>query len=376
LATNIGDELRVGRFAPTGWGKAAMQRSRVSERFAGLARMTALFLAVTLLACRPSLAQALDPDQPPVPPADVPLAEPAEPSSPLGEALAPPGALAPALPGGVTPYAPSGTITRAPSPTAIKPPAQGHLVMTAHLVEGGPALKSGVVWRVFAEEPGSDGRREMVAEAKGGTANFALAPGVYYVYCGFGHTGSTDRVTVGTGLVEDQVQLNAGGVRLNAIAGKNQPLPPADLSFDIFALELDARGEPKPVALDVKPGEIVRLAANTYTVEADYGSANASTSAEIEIKAGKLSDITLTERAAKVTLKLVSAAGGEAIADTAWSVLTQAGDLVTSGVGAFPSFVLAEGDYTVVARHAEQQFQRVVTVRSGEDCDVEVIASN
>ena len=56
-------------------------------------------------------------------------------------------------------------------------------------------------------------------------------------------------------------------------------------------------------------------------------------------------------------------------------MLTQAGDLVISGVGAFPAFVLAEGDYTVVARHSGRQFQRLVTVRSGEDCDVEVLAA-
>lgn len=71
---------------------------------------------------------------------------------------------------------------------------------------------------------------------------------------------------------------------------------------------------------------------------------------------GKLSDITLTEKVAKITLKLVSNEGG-VIADTRWSILTQAGDLVTSGVGAFPSFVLAEGDYTVIANHEDGQFR-------------------
>ena len=71
----------------------------------------------------------------------------------------------------------------------------------------------------------------------------------------------------------------------------------------------------------------------------------------------------------------MSSEGGEAIADTRWSVLTQAGDLVTTGVGAFPSFVLAEGDYTVIANHEDGQFQRVVTVVSGENADVEVLAT-
>lgn len=351
-----------------------MPRRRVTN---GLA---AGFLAALALTTGLAVAQPTAPDSPPVPPADVPFVPagdvpPIAASEPLAAPLLPDGS-APALPGAASSFAPPDQLPAPVSPTTVKPPTRGRLVISAHLTDGGPAVKSGVVWRVFADEPAPDGKREMVAEAHGGTLSFSLAPGVYYVYCGFGHAGSTDRVTVGTGLVEEQVVLNAGGVRFAAVAGKDKPLPAGDLSFDVYALELDARGEPKPVALDIKPGEIVRLAANTYTVEADYGAANASTSAEIEVQAGKLSDITLTERAAKVTLKLVGTAGGEAIADTAWTVLTQAGDLVATSVGAFPSIVLAEGDYTVVARHGEQQFQRVVTIRSGEDCDVEVLASN
>ena len=120
----------------------------------------------------------------------------------------------------------------------------------------------------------------------------------------------------------------------------------------------------------------MRLPAQVYNVIANYGDANARTTADIDVKAGKLTDITLTEKAAKITLKLVSSEGGEAIADTRWSILTQAGDLVTTGVGAFPSFVLAEGDYTVIANHEDGQFQRVVSVVSGENADVEVLAKD
>lgn len=330
-------------------------------------------------------AQVAPTDGHPVPPANVPFADP----PPPGPDIAPPSAALPdeppadgfgpaappALPAPVTSFAPPNQVVKPAHAATVTQPAKGRLAISAHLTEAGPALRAGVVWRVFADATGVDGKHEMVAEGHGGAATFTLPPGAYYVYCGFGYTGTTNRFTVGTGLSEQKMVLNAGGLRLNAVTTKDKVLPATDVSFDIFALEVDARGEPKPVALDVKPGDIVRLAAATYTVEADYGNANASTSAEVEVKAGKLSDITLTEKAAKVTLKLVSASGGEAIADTAWSVLTQAGDLVISGVGAFPAFVLAEGDYTVVARHSGRQFQRLVTVRSGEDCDVEVLAA-
>jgi hypothetical protein len=282
------------------------------------------------------------------------------------------------LPEAVTPYAPSTVPAIEAKPLAtVAPSNSSTLSLAARLTPDGPPIGSGVVWRVFAEAQGPDGSRDLVAERHGGSVDFALKPGSYFIYCGFGYAGTTEHVVVGNGLKAQSIVLNAGGVRLAATTGKDRPpLDDDDLSFDIFLPEVDSHGEPKAVALDVAPGQIVRLPAQTYSVVANYGDANARTTADIDVKAGKLSSITLTEKAAKVTLKLVSTEGGEAIANTRWSVLTQAGDLVTTGVGAFPSFVLAEGDYTVIANHEDGQFQRVVTVVSGEDSDVEVLATD
>jgi len=312
-------------------------------------------------------------------PGDAPMPGFMQPGSgPLHLLPAPGSAPTAPLPEAATPYAPSTAPAIEKKPLAtVAPRETATLALTARLTPDGPPLGAGVVWRVFAEAQGPDGSRELVAERHGGSADFVLKPGGYFVYCGFGYAGTTEHVVVGTGLKAESIILNAGGVRLAAVTGKDRPpLDGSDLSFDIFAQELDSHGEPKAVALNIAPGQIVRLPAQVYNVVANYGDANARTTADIDVKAGKLTDITLTEKAAKITLKLVSSEGGEAIADTRWSILTQAGDLVTSGVGAFPSFVLAEGDYTVIANHEDGQFQRVVSVVSGEDADVEVLAKD
>ena len=102
---------------------------------------------------------------------------------------------------------------------------------------------------------------------------------------------------------------------------------------------------------------------------------NATIRADIKIEAGRLTQAVIQHRAAKITLKLVSQAGGEAIADTAWSILTAAGDSVAESVGAFPVVVLAEGKYTAVARHKNNIYQRDFTVASGRNQDVEVMLS-
>ena len=128
------------------------------------------------------------------------------------------------------------------------------------------------------------------------------------------------------------------------------------------------------MADDVSAEHILRLPEGRYFVESTYGDLNAMVSAEIEVHAGKLTDATFHHRAAGMTLKLVGQPGGEAMANTSWSVLTPGGDVIRESIGAFPSMVLAEGNYTVVARHDGRVYQRDFEVKAGLDQDVEVLA--
>jgi hypothetical protein len=57
-----------------------------------------------------------------------------------------------------------------------------------------------------------------------------------------------------------------------------------------------------------------------------YGDANAIIRADIRVEPGKLTEATLYQQAARVTLKLVENHGGEALANTQWSVVTSAGE--------------------------------------------------
>ena len=96
--------------------------------------------------------------------------------------------------------------------------------------------------------------------------------------------------------------------------------------------------------------------------------------ADLRVLAGKLTTGELRHRAASMTLKLVNAPGGEALANTAFSVLTPGGDVIREMIGAFPSMVLAEGEYIAIARHDNKTYQATFKVLSGQDRDVEVLA--
>ena len=79
-----------------------------------------------------------------------------------------------------------------------------------------------------------------------------------------------------------------------------------------------------------------------------------------------------SEAADKVVAE-IKAAGGEAMADTSWSVLTPEGDVVTESVGAFPTHILAEGTYTVIANHGGAAYSRQIEIKAGGDGEFEIM---
>ena len=245
----------------------------------------------------------------------------------------------------------------------------------AKLTPGGETMQDGLAWRVFSPVAGQDGKLPLIASSNGGSAAFQLAPGDYFVNVAFGRAGVTKKVTVPTegDVAKETLILDAGGFVLNAVAGADQRIPPAQLSFSVYSSEVRDNGDRALVMSDVKPNTVVRLAAGTYHIVSEYGEVNAVVRADIQVEAGKLTQAVLQHRAAQVTLKLVSQAGGEAIADTAWSVLTAAGDVVSESVSAFPSMVLAEGDYLAIARNKDKIYQRDFNVKAGLNSDVEVL---
>jgi hypothetical protein len=250
--------------------------------------------------------------------------------------------------------------------------------LDALLKDKGGAVEQGLTWRVFSPVPGSDGKLPLVATSQGGSAAFQLVPGEYFVNVAFGRAGATRKIRVNaSGPTEHQtLVLDAGGVTLNAVSGADMRIPRNELSFSIFSSDVKEDGERALVVADVKPDTVIRLNTGTYHVVSNYGSVNAVIRADIQVEAGKLTEATIQHRAAKLTLKLVAEPGGEAIADTAWSILTASGDVVSESVGAFPTLVLAEGDYSAVARNNEKIYQRDFTVTAGVNADVEVLLSN
>jgi hypothetical protein len=250
-------------------------------------------------------------------------------------------------------------------------PGESHdLVLEARLVAGGPALTEGLIWRVFAAQANVDGQLPLVQEAEGGTAKLHLASGDYLVHAAFGRAGATKRITVAA---DDQVEslvLDAGGLKLSSVVGDDRSIAAEQLTFEVQ--QQDETGEMVTVVPNATAGRVLRLAAGTYHVISRYGTVNAVVRADIEVEAGKLTEAVMRHTGAEVTLKLVAEEGGEALANTSWTVTTQDGIEVHESVGAFPSIILAAGTYTAVAQHQGEIYSRDFKVEPGLARDIEV----
>ncbi|QKD03597.1 hypothetical protein [Mesorhizobium loti] len=250
----------------------------------------------------------------------------------------------------------------------------GALTLSAQLTDKGTDITRGLVWRVFKPEA-VNGKLPMVASAHGGSAVFQLEPGSYLVHASYGRAGATKRITVGKEAKRESLVLDAGGLKLDAVLSGGVRIPPKKLRFSIYEGTAEANGDRALIIPDVEPNSVVRLNAGIYHVVSTYGAVNAVIRSDIRVEAGKLTEATVEHHAAEITMKLVREAGGEAIADTSWSLLNESGDPIKETVGAFASMVLAEGDYTIIAKNRDRIYQKDFTVVAGQNLEIEVLAT-
>ncbi len=272
----------------------------------------------------------------------------------------------------------SGSAAAQQAPSRFVPPvgqqdsqAVQTLSLSAVFAGENKPVTSGLVWRIFRDA--DDGKSELVARSNEPSPSFRLQPGNYILHAAYGFAGTSRRIALrGGAAISERLTLGAGALRLSAAIGET-PIPSARMTFSIF-VPIGNNSEGRLVASGVRVGDLVRLPEGTYHIVSSYGDTNSIMRADLKVDSGQVTQATLNHRAATVTLKLVNAIGGEALAGTAFSVLTPGGDVIREVFGAFPQMVLAEGDYVVIARQDGQVFTLEFKVESGLDRDIEVLA--
>jgi von Willebrand factor type A domain len=264
----------------------------------------------------------------------------------------------------------------APSKTPPEPGSGAPVPVTfkALLTESGPQVKSGLIWRVFTPQPGPNGASKLVSTHRDAMPTAALVPGEYLVNAAFGLSNLTKKIKVESGRsLEETFVLNTGGLKLAAVLASGEALPPTSVRFDILSDEEDQFGNRHSILENAKPGLVIRLNAGAYHIVSLYGDANATVRADVTVEPGKITEATVKHAAAAVTFKLVQSPGGEALADTKWTILTPTGDVVKENTGALPTHILAAGNYAVVANHNGESYTNKFMVVSGQTKQIEVV---
>ena len=329
----------------------------------------ALVAMLVLTLADPARAQLFSDQPPPVPPVSVP-----EVNSGPAMNLAPPSGSAsiPSLPAPLT----QPSILAVPSvvpPPGASTTGQAVLSLTARYGKDLPVINGSLVWRVFSDRPDETGTFKMVREEHSATPNIVLPPGGYVIHVTLGLVSAVRAVTLKSETDRESFVLPAGGLRIEGRVGTSK-IPQNQISFAIYKGSQFEVGERAPLVPNVSAGDVVLLPEGIYYIVSNYGDANSVVRSDIRVQASKLTDVTITHRAAVITLKLVSDKGGEALANTAWSVITPGGDVIKESIGAFPRVVLSEGEYRAIAKNEGKVYERPFNVVNGVDGEVEVVA--
>jgi hypothetical protein len=301
------------------------------------------------------------------PPADVPTAAPPPAATPPAAKPSPP--KGPTLQSLPPVPAPAPAANHVPT---IPPPGHMSLAVSARFGPDLPAISGGLHWRIYSSRPEQQAAPRLVKDERSAGPTFTLPAGSYVVNVGFGLVNVTKAVQLRSD-VREVFDIPAGGLRIEGRVG-DAKIPPGQISFELYTGSQFEPGDKRPIATNIATGDVVLVPEGTYHIVSNYGDANSTVRSDIRVQVGKLTDTTVNHRAAIITLKLVNERGGEARANTQWSVLTPGGDAVKESTGAFPRVILAEGEYRAVARNENRTYEREFRVIAGVDGEIEVLS--
>ena len=254
------------------------------------------------------------------------------------------------------------------------PAGQVALMVNARFGRDPLPITGGLHWRIYPDKPDATGVFRLLREERAAAPIFVLPPGGYVIHVSFGLATAAKKVQLRSETVREILRAGRGRRALRG-AGRRQPHPARARSRSMCTKAASSRASDKrPIASGVATTDVLLLPEGTYHVVSNYGDSNATVRSDIRVQAGKLTDVVVNHRAAVITLKLVNERGGEALANTQWSVLTPGGDVVKEAIGAFPKVILAEGEYSVVARNEGKTYNGKFKVEPGVDREIEVLS--
>jgi hypothetical protein len=196
------------------------------------------------------------------------------------------------VPGGSWETADPKKVDQGPANTTVVPRAPGggqtggraQVAVTAYLTETSPVIAQGLVWRVFRDSAGPDGKAALVSTLREASPTLRLEPGTYYINVAYGRANLTRKVAVTADqAVKERFVLNAGGLRIIPVLANGERGNSKLVSFDVESDERDAYGQRTKIVAGVRAGVMLRLNAGLYSIVSTYGDANAVARADVTV---------------------------------------------------------------------------------------------
>ncbi len=245
----------------------------------------------------------------------------------------------------------------------------GKLKLSVIMEEGGKPVADGVNWDVFGEAD-AEGNRPKVAYSYDAQPTLSLPAGKFQVEVVVGNAKGKVMVEIKAGaMLEKVVSLGAGRIKLSALAVEGAEPLSSDVTWEVFgAADSEGNREKAGYSYDAVP--TLSLPAGKYLVQLDWGSAKGKQ--EVEVLAGKLTEIPVIINAGSLTVSALMAEGAEAApGDINWDVLGEANaegerPKTTYSYDAQPKFHLTAGKYLIVATRGAAAAQMEVEVQAGK----------
>ncbi len=168
----------------------------------------------------------------------------------------------------------------------------GSLRLQAIAVEGAEPLTEPSVWRVYEATQDVNGKRKQVTSNRAVAQVFTLPAGHYVIKAEYGYAEAFTEVEVMAGeLTEVTMNLNAGSLRLQAIAVKGaEPLTEPSV-WRVYEATQDVNGKRKQITSNRSVVQVFTLPAGHYVIKVEHG--DTEVFMDVEVTAGELTDMTV-----------------------------------------------------------------------------------
>lgn len=250
----------------------------------------------------------------------------------------------------------------------------GRVTLLGYLKEGGERLTKNIRWHLYANQ---GGQPNGLTSTNFHEPVFTLPAGTYEAVLELGLARASVPLVLGPGdILEKEVFLNAGQVRLHAVLQEGTPPLEKHVSWYLTTSEPNVQGEYETVDHNSYHSPLFTLGAGTHRFLVTSGAATKVFTVDIE--PDRLMEKAVSLEAGQVTLIAVDKANGEPLQKARWTITRATPDSkglyekVTYSSYHTPTFTLHGGPYRVVVEHAGAASTAMIEVHVGERKEIRI----